>query len=351
MNFCRVCMMTHHGESCDVLDDSDDDDVSFNDEEAGSDYMNGGNDDDDADDDLDEMLDNIGQGTWGDKWKTSAESSSSIDKDLESLRRLLDDSHQEHYTGCQSYSKFSFIVTMLHLKTTNGWSNKSFYDTIDVFKKALLSPSSFPKNFYEAKKYIRDLGFRGDKIYACVNDCVLYREVSNDMRWHKDVRVNDDNVATHPADSEALKHFKREFSLFAHYPRNVNNCPESFESEIRLLSRGPWWLNNYSRCSWVSDVRGLQVDKESAVWDMYIKKKVPQCKSQSDFIILSKSSLRRGSNPLELVDVITFSSDSTGKASKTRLLIDEENIDDEKTDPSDLESSKKEGSSQEDESS
>ncbi|GKG60093.1 hypothetical protein Tco_0609757, partial [Tanacetum coccineum] len=68
---------SHHGESCDVSDDSDDDDVSFNDEEVGSDNLNGDNDDDDADDDLDEMLDNIGQGTWGDKWKTSAESSSS----------------------------------------------------------------------------------------------------------------------------------------------------------------------------------------------------------------------------------------------------------------------------------
>ncbi|GJT70742.1 DNA mismatch repair protein [Tanacetum coccineum] len=79
----------------------------------------------------------------------------------------------------------------------------------------------------------------------------------------------------------------------------------------------------------VSDVRGLQVNKESA----------------------AQSSLKRGSNLLELVDGITFSSDSTGKASKTHLLIDEENIDDEETDPSDLESSKKEGSSQEDESS
>ncbi|GJY11385.1 leucine-rich repeat protein, partial [Tanacetum coccineum] len=241
---------THHGESCDVSDDSDDDDVSFNDEEAGSDNMNGDNDDDDADDDLDEMLDNIGQGTWGDKWKTSAESSSSIDKDLESLRRLLDDSHQELYTGCQSYSKFSFIVTMLHLKITNGWSNKSFNDTLNVFKKALPSPSSVPKNFYEAKKYIRDLGFRGEKIHACVNDCVLYGgkyksltecpnkkckeprfkkrtlmyqqkvlpgtfplksrlhkvfihpQVSNDRGGLKDVRVNDDNVVHISADSE-----------------------------------------------------------------------------------------------------------------------------------------------------
>ncbi|GKA73952.1 transposon protein, CACTA, En/Spm sub-class [Tanacetum coccineum] len=46
-------------------------------------------------------------------------------------------------------------------------------------------------------------------------------QVSNDMRWHKDVRVNDDNVATHPADSEAWKHFDREFPLFANDPRNV----------------------------------------------------------------------------------------------------------------------------------
>ncbi|GJW51405.1 transposon protein, CACTA, En/Spm sub-class [Tanacetum coccineum] len=99
---------THHGESCDVSDDSDDDDVSFNDEEACSGNMNGGNDDDDADEDLDGMLDNIGQGTWGDKWKTSAESSSSIDKDLESLHRLLDDSHQEHYTGCQRLATDGF---------------------------------------------------------------------------------------------------------------------------------------------------------------------------------------------------------------------------------------------------
>ncbi|GKE75571.1 hypothetical protein Tco_1537612, partial [Tanacetum coccineum] len=66
---------------------------------------------------------------------------------------------------------------------------------------------------------------------------------------------------------------------------------------------------------------------------------------------LEQSSLRRGSNPLELVDGITFSGDSTGKASKNRLLIDEENINDEETDPSNLESSEKDGSSHEDESS
>ncbi|GJX18102.1 hypothetical protein Tco_0218934 [Tanacetum coccineum] len=180
----------------------------------------------------------------------------------------------------------------------------------------------------------------------------------------------------------------------------VNNCPESFESEIRLLSRGPLSVNEYSGCmvNGVSDVRGLQVDKESAAisinmsrewfidqpyilasqakqvfyapdlklgknWhvvlsnplykvfnvplgDVY-QEEEPQLNLNAD-LNLEQSSLRRGSNLLELVDGITFSSDSTRKASKNRLLIDEENIDDEETDPCDLESSEKEGSSQED---
>ncbi|GKD79771.1 hypothetical protein Tco_1342392 [Tanacetum coccineum] len=107
---------------------SDDDEyVSSDDEEGGEGYDNMN----DADDDFDEMFDNIGQSKWGNNWKTSGESSSTRDKDLESLRRLLDDSNQDLYKGCKNYSK-----------------------------KALPTPSFVPKNYYEAKTYIRDLGFK-----------------------------------------------------------------------------------------------------------------------------------------------------------------------------------------------
>ncbi|GKC36806.1 DNA mismatch repair protein [Tanacetum coccineum] len=221
----------------------------------------------------------------------------------------------------------------------------------------------------------------------------------------------------------------------------VNNYPESFEYEIRLLSRGPLPVNEYSGCMvngfkfhtqsretnrktqhsglvvqgnygtntidfyWnykrVSDVRGLQVDKESATisinisrewfidqpyllasqakqvfyapdlklgknWNVVLSNPLfkvfnvpvgdvyqdeePQLNLNVD-LNLEQSSLRRGSTPLELVDGITFSGDSIGKSSKNHLLIDEEYIDDEETKPSDFESSEKEGLSQEDESS
>ncbi|GJX46143.1 glycine-rich protein [Tanacetum coccineum] len=117
------------------------------------DYVDDGEDDtlidesdDMSDDDLDDMLDNIGQSTWGDGWKTSGKSEGRFDKDLETLHRLLDDSQQALYQGCPTYSKFSFAVTILHLKTTSGMSNRSFDVMLGVFRKALPTPSLVPKN-------------------------------------------------------------------------------------------------------------------------------------------------------------------------------------------------------------
>nr|GEU54604.1 hypothetical protein [Tanacetum cinerariifolium] len=156
----------HHGEPYDDLDDSDDDMPSSEDSE-GDNVMD--------DDDLDEMLNNIMESRGGVNWHSSGESSSTLDKDVETLRLLLDESHQELYTGCQTFSKFSFTITILHLKTKSGWTIRSFDFMLDVFRKALPTPSLVLNNFYEAKKYIRDLGFYGEKIHVCVNDCVLYQ--------------------------------------------------------------------------------------------------------------------------------------------------------------------------------
>ncbi|GJW03194.1 hypothetical protein Tco_1562050 [Tanacetum coccineum] len=324
---------THHGESCDVSNDSDDDDVSFNVEEVGSDKMNGDNDDDDdddddADDDLDEILDNIGQGTWAEKWKTSAESSSSIDKDLESLRSLLDDSHQELYMGCQSYSKFSFIVTMLHLKTTNGWSSKVDNRRIQSVWKTQHSGVVVPGNyginaidFYGILQEVLEVEYLGLNKRVLVFKC----------NWF---RVSD--VRGFQVEKESAKY---KYVLRMVHRSTIHSY---ISSKIGLdLKLGKNWHVVLSN--------SLRKVFNVPVGDVY-QEEEPKLNVNVD-LNLEQSSLRRGSTPLELVDGITFSCDSTGKSSKNYLLIDEEYIDDEETDPSDLESSEKEGSSQEDESS
>nr|GFA06229.1 hypothetical protein [Tanacetum cinerariifolium] len=149
----------YHGEESNNDDGGGGDDVSFDGSDGGGDDM--------SDDDLDEMLDNI---------------------------------------GCQTFSKFSFVVAILHLKTTSGCSMKLFNATLDLFRKALPAPSLVPKNFYEAKKLQR---------------LFIDKQVASDMRWHKEKRVHDDNIARHPADTEAWKHLNKIDPPFARDPRNI----------------------------------------------------------------------------------------------------------------------------------
>ncbi|GKB73258.1 leucine-rich repeat protein, partial [Tanacetum coccineum] len=112
---------------CPCRKESDDDDGGGGDD-VPFDGSDGGGDDM-SDDDLDEMLDNIGQSTLGENWQTNT------------LRKLLDESHEELYEGCQTFSKLQRL----------------FID----------------------------------------------KQVASDMRWHKEKRVRDDNIARHPADTEA----------------------------------------------------------------------------------------------------------------------------------------------------
>ena len=90
--------------------------------------------------------------------------------------RLIRDAETKLYPGCENFSKLSFIVKLLHIKSLGGWSNKSFTMLLELLKEAFPLGETLPKSYYEAKKIIRDLGLSYEKIDACVNDCVLFRK-------------------------------------------------------------------------------------------------------------------------------------------------------------------------------
>ncbi|KAA0063910.1 uncharacterized protein E5676_scaffold1827G00430 [Cucumis melo var. makuwa] len=98
--------------------------------------------------------------------------------------------------------------------------------------------TTIPSSFYEAKRKLRDLVLGYETIHACKYDCVLYwKEFANLQhcptcgeakykegsaeRWHRDKRVETDDVLRHPADVEGWKHFDSEIPDFASDPRNV----------------------------------------------------------------------------------------------------------------------------------
>ncbi|XP_057794760.1 uncharacterized protein LOC131011035 [Salvia miltiorrhiza] len=190
--------------------------------------------------------------------------------------KLLKDADKELYPGCKSFSKLSFVVTLMHIKIISRWSNKSFSMLLEVLKKALPDGESLPSSYYEAKTIIQGLGLNYEKVHACVNDCVLFRKkhendeecpncleprykfvdvakdkkdgktrkkvpqkvlryfplkprlqklfmfkkTAEDMRWHKEKRT-DDGVLKHPADAQEWKDFDKRYESFGQEPRNV----------------------------------------------------------------------------------------------------------------------------------
>ncbi|XP_021761466.1 uncharacterized protein LOC110726319 isoform X1 [Chenopodium quinoa] len=199
--------------------------------------------------------------------------------------KLMKDAEEELFSGCKTFSRLEFIVTLLHLKVSGGWSEKSFSGLLSALQKAFNYDPNFPKSSYEAKKYTRDLGLNYVKIHACVNHCILYRKeyenadscpiceesrwkegssefddsvtfsesqgasqrmpkvprmvlrhfplvprlqrlfmsskIAKHMRWHKERQQLDDNILRHPSDSMAWKKLDESFPEFSIDPRNV----------------------------------------------------------------------------------------------------------------------------------
>ena len=91
-----------------------------------------------------------------------------------SFTRWIDEVDKPLYEGCTKFSIFSAIVVLFQLKTLCGWTNKSFTLLLQVLRDMLPSDAKLPKDHYEAKKIVRDLGLGYEKIYACPNDCMLF---------------------------------------------------------------------------------------------------------------------------------------------------------------------------------
>ncbi|XP_030940041.1 uncharacterized protein LOC115964965 [Quercus lobata] len=170
------------------------------------------------------------------------------------------------------------IVVLFQLKTLCGWMNKSFTMLLQVLMDMLPSDAKLPKDHYEAKKIVRDLGLGYEKIHACSDDCMLFwkenvkleacpcckksrwktneasvtgnnassskgkkkaakilrwfplkprlqrlflsPDLASSMKWHVNGRT-DNRAMRHPIDLDARKMFDTTHLQFSYEPRNV----------------------------------------------------------------------------------------------------------------------------------
>ncbi|RVW67500.1 hypothetical protein CK203_063103 [Vitis vinifera] len=100
--------------------------------------------------------------------------------DPESFQRLLKDAEKPLYPGCRNFTKFSALIKLYNLKARFGWSDKSFSELLEMLGNMLPVNNELPLSMYEAKKTLNTLGMEYEKIHACPNDCILYRNELKD---------------------------------------------------------------------------------------------------------------------------------------------------------------------------
>jgi len=80
------------------------------------------------------------------------------------------------YLGCTKFSRFSFVVKLLHMKSFYRISNSAFSAVMKLSPEAFPECNTLPKSYDEAKTLVKELGLGYDSIHVCYNNCVLCRK-------------------------------------------------------------------------------------------------------------------------------------------------------------------------------
>ena len=95
---------------------------------------------------------------------------------------MYEDSNKELYSDSK-FSKLKGVLKLYNLKTSNGWSwsDKSFNALLQTLKEMLPARNEIPANVYETNKLLCLVDLEVQRIHACPNDCILYRDEYEDF--------------------------------------------------------------------------------------------------------------------------------------------------------------------------
>ncbi|XP_070023273.1 uncharacterized protein [Nicotiana sylvestris] len=123
-------------------------------------------------------------------------------KDANKFYNLVDEASQELYPDCKGFSRLSFTIRLYLLKCLHGWSNASFTSLLELLKKEM-PDLNIPISYNKSKSMVKNLGLDYEKIDACPNDCMLFRNdhkddeychVCGSSRYIKYTEVDSDEV-------------------------------------------------------------------------------------------------------------------------------------------------------------
>jgi hypothetical protein len=75
----------------------------------------------------------------------------------------------------KEHNKLHIVLILWQINASNGWSDKGFNELLQFLNYLLPKANVLPRSTYQAKKIICPLGLEVEKIHACWNDCMLFR--------------------------------------------------------------------------------------------------------------------------------------------------------------------------------
>ncbi|KAK1605150.1 hypothetical protein QYE76_028823 [Lolium multiflorum] len=99
------------------------------------------------------------------------------EKERLAFDKMIEDHNKLLYPTCEDgHKKLGSTLELLQWKAENGVTDSGFGKLLTIIKRKLPRGNELPASTYEAKKIVCPLGLDVQKIHACINDCILYRD-------------------------------------------------------------------------------------------------------------------------------------------------------------------------------
>ncbi|KAL6176938.1 hypothetical protein ACLB2K_053570 [Fragaria x ananassa] len=105
-----------------------------------------------------------------------------ISLDSNEFMQFVKDGDKPLYPGCTKSTKMNGLVQTFNLKAKHGLSYSCYTNILILFHTLLPDGNEVPGSVNLAKKTLSALGMKYEKIDACPNDCILYRDLNVDSK-------------------------------------------------------------------------------------------------------------------------------------------------------------------------
>jgi len=96
---------------------------------------------------------------------------------FETVRKSVEENIYERSKGCpKHWTMICFILDLLTLKAKHSWQDGSLNNLLHILAWLLPKPNKMSANIYRARKLVSPFTMGVERIHACPNHCILYRE-------------------------------------------------------------------------------------------------------------------------------------------------------------------------------